>query len=101
MKNEEFGKKLRTLRKERKMTQQEVADYCGVSLRTYSDWETKGTIPRNNEKLIKLEELFGTGAFLEDATKVDFKETIIILKGLKAWHENSIRNIDNLISLLA
>ena len=48
-----LGKKLRILRENRSLTQQEVAQHIGVDRSTYSYYETGKSVPRLN-KLIKL-----------------------------------------------
>lgn len=53
-----FGEKIKSLRKEKKMTQQELADALNVSLRTISNYETGGLRPRYEEIYDKLSELF-------------------------------------------
>ena len=40
-----FGKTLAKLRKERKLTQQELADLLNVTNKTISKWETNTTAP--------------------------------------------------------
>ena len=54
-----FGEKVRKLRKEKKITQQEVADIIGVSRRTYISYEQDGRYPRKREIYTKLAEIFG------------------------------------------
>ena len=39
-----FGEKVRSLRKEKKMSQQELASMVGVSYRTIRSWEVEGRI---------------------------------------------------------
>ena len=51
--NSPLGKKLRILRENRSLTQQEVARRIGVDRSTYSYYETGKSMPRLN-KLIKL-----------------------------------------------
>lgn len=52
-----FSKRLKELRKEKKLTQQEIAELLGVKRNTYSDWENGKTEP-NFENLIKLADFF-------------------------------------------
>ncbi len=40
-----FGEKVRSLRKEKKMSQQELASMVGVSYRTIRSWEVEGRFP--------------------------------------------------------
>ena len=53
-----FGEKIKSLRREQKMTQQALADALNVSLRTISNYETGGLRPRYKETYDKLAELF-------------------------------------------
>lgn len=48
-----FNERLRTLRKEKGLTQKEIANEIGIKQNTYSDWETGRTEP-NIEYIIKL-----------------------------------------------
>jgi DNA-binding transcriptional regulator YiaG len=41
-----FGEKVRSLRKEKKMSQQELASMVGVSYRTIRSWEVEGRFPK-------------------------------------------------------
>ena len=43
-----FGEKVRSLRKEKKMSQQELASMVGVSYRTIRSWEVEGRFPKQN-----------------------------------------------------
>lgn len=52
-----FAIRLRELRLEKSMTQQQLADAFQVHQTTVKDWETKGKQP-NYETLIKLAEFF-------------------------------------------
>ncbi len=53
-----FSEKLRRLRAEKKLTQQECAKYCGITTRAYQAYE-QGTYPRKRETYEKLSDLFG------------------------------------------
>ncbi len=53
-----FSEKIRTLRIQKKLTQQECAAYCGISKRAYLAYE-QGTYPRKRETYEKLAELLG------------------------------------------
>ena len=53
-----FSDRLKTLRKEKKLTQKELAEQIGIKQNSYSDWETGKTEP-SFENLIKLADLFG------------------------------------------
>lgn len=54
-----FAEKIRQLRKEKNLTQREVAAYCGVSMRTYISYEQEGRYPRKREIYEKMAEMFG------------------------------------------
>lgn len=105
MRNMEFGKALRKIRKECRMTQKEVADYCNVCLRSVSDWELRGIIPKKIETIERLRELFGNEILSYkfgdelDANSA-YKNEIRKLKWLKNWHEECITHIDNLLAIL-
>lgn len=74
--NSPLGKKLRILRENRSLTQQEVARRIGVDRSTYSYYETGKFMPRLN-KLIKLAHYYHVST--------DF------LLGLEEQAENSIQ----------
>lgn len=54
-----FGEKLRKLRTEKSLTQDEVSKAIGVSRRTYVSYEQDGRYPRKREVYGKLAEVFG------------------------------------------
>ena len=49
-----FGEKVRSLRKDKKMSQQERASMVGVSYRTIRSWEVEGRFPKQNVLYQKL-----------------------------------------------
>lgn len=51
-----FSERLKTLRKEKKLTQKELAEQIGISQKSYSHWETGKNEP-SFENLIKLADL--------------------------------------------
>ena len=51
-----FSERLKTLRKEKKLTQKELAEQIGISQKSYSHWETGKNEP-SLENLIKLADL--------------------------------------------
>ena len=53
-----FGNKIRSLREEKGLTQKELADLLGTSLKTISNYEVKGTRPRTMKNFKKLAEIF-------------------------------------------
>ncbi|MBQ5338497.1 MAG: helix-turn-helix transcriptional regulator [Oscillospiraceae bacterium] len=54
-----FAEKLRALRVQKGITQQECADAIGVTSRTYLSYENDGRYPRKRTVYQKLAELFG------------------------------------------
>ena len=54
----QVGRKILALRKERNMTQTELADEMGVSFQAVSNWERGNSMP-DISKLPQLAELFG------------------------------------------
>ncbi len=54
-----FGEKLRALRAEKHVSQEEAARAAGISRRAYGSYEQGGIYPRNRETYVKLAELFG------------------------------------------
>lgn len=52
-----FSERLKTLRKEKKLTQKELAEQIGIKRNSYSDWENNKTSP-SFENLVKLADLF-------------------------------------------
>ena len=53
-----FGEKLRKLRTEKSLTQDEVSKAIGVSRRTYVSYEQDGRYPRKREVYAKLADVF-------------------------------------------
>lgn len=49
-----FGNKIKILRKNKKMNQQQLADEIGVSARTIRGWETEGRYPKQHDLYLKL-----------------------------------------------
>jgi len=48
------GKELKTLRKQRGLTQKQFSEVLGVELRTYQNWEVKDTLLERNAYYVKL-----------------------------------------------
>ena len=53
-----FSEKLLKLRKEKKLSQKDVAEKVGIALRTYVGYEKDGRYPRKQETYFKLADLF-------------------------------------------
>lgn len=73
-----FGEKLRTLRKTKDMSQTQLAQVIGVSLRTVGGWEKEGRYPKQHELYQKLADTLGCDisylmteeeAFITEATE--------------------------------
>lgn len=54
-----FGEKLKKLRLEKNVSQEEAAKAAGVSRRTYISYEQEGRYPRNRQVYAALAEFFG------------------------------------------
>lgn len=54
-----FGEKLKKLRTEKKLTQDEISAAIGTSRRTYISYEQEGRYPRKREVYAKLAEILG------------------------------------------
>lgn len=53
-----FGKKIKTLREEKKLTQKELAELLGTTSKTVSNYEAKDLRPRKMEMYEKLASIF-------------------------------------------
>lgn len=54
-----FGEKIKTLRKTKDMSQTQLAQVIGVSLRTVGGWEKEGRYPKQHELYQKLADTLG------------------------------------------
>lgn len=74
--NKQLGQKLKQLRKEHKMTQEEVADYLHVIRQTYSHYET-GRISPSYKSLVSLANLYQipVSTFVEYISSEDCKQS--------------------------
>lgn len=57
-KENDFGIRLKQLRKERKLTQKELGEKVGVKQNTFTNWENGKRVP-SYENLVKLADIFG------------------------------------------
>ena len=73
-----FGEKVKTLRKTKDMSQTQLAQAIGVSLRTVGGWEKEGRYPKQHELYQKLADTLGCDisylmmeeeAFITEATE--------------------------------
>ena len=71
-----FGEKVRSLRKEKKMSQQELASMVGVSYRTIRSWEVEGRFPKQNVLYQKQAAAMFAGGSLTDEDKIAFMDEI-------------------------
>ena len=69
-----LGSNIKSLREERKLTQEQVAEELGITFQAVSSWERDEYNP-DTEKLIKLAELFdvSVSAIVEEKNKA-FRE---------------------------
>ena len=69
----DFGKKVKRLREDMGLTQTELADKLGVSLKTISRYEVNGMRPRNREMYNELANLFKVDASYLLVDENDYK----------------------------
>ncbi len=82
-----LGKNIQYLRKQQKITQEQLAEIMSVSRQTVSRWEAEEIIPELN-KLVALSELFSCkldALVKEDMTACDAVYSEITLKQMKAF----------------
>ena len=78
MKNETFGVKIKKLRNAKYMTQTQMANEVGVSLRTVQHWEYTNALPKKEDTLNKIADLFGINKdYLLDDTHCVSTEVIL------------------------
>lgn len=70
-----FGTKIRELRQEHGMTQSELADICGVSLRSIQNYESAKLLPRDGRIYTRLAGYFGVSTDYLFGTKRVTTET--------------------------
>lgn len=71
-----FTDKLKALRKEKKLTQKELAEQIGIKQNSYSDWETGKNEP-NLENIVKLSKILDTSTDELLGRKVNFGDKIL------------------------
>lgn len=71
-----FTDKLKELRKEKKLTQKEIAEQIGIKQNSYSDWETGKNEP-NLENIVKLSRILDTSTDELLGRQVNFGEQIL------------------------
>lgn len=99
---ESFANRLKRLRKEAHLTQQDVADYFKTSPQSYAQWE-KGQRSPSKESLEKLASYFGVsvsylvgesdtidyGAFKEQSTRIQLSDDKTFIERLKELRKQS------------
>ena len=95
-----FGKKLRDLRKAKNLTQQELADQVGVSLKTISRYETNESHPRYRKIYDKLAEVLDTTHDYLVTDEDDFVLNARELYGSKGAND-AREMVDGVIGLMA
>ena len=111
-----FGEKLRTLRLQKKMTQQELAKKAGLGLNTISNYEKGNTYPKRREIYTTLGSILGVSAdelhnenddFLADARerygykgKKQAEQLVQEMGGLFAGGELSDDDLDGVMQTL-
>ena len=71
-----FTDKLKELRKEKKLTQKEIAEQIGIKQNSYSDWETGKNEP-NLENIVKLSRILDTSTDELLGRQVNFGDKIL------------------------
>lgn len=95
-----FGEKIKALRKDRGMTQKDLAEALGLSLRTISNYETGGLRPRHDATYDALAELFHV-----PKTYFFTEEDAFILEAEARWGKSGAEDarelVDGVIGLFA
>ena len=78
----EFGEKVKKLRKEKKMTQEEVAEYAGISARAYIDYEKGKAKPRYRKTYDRLAKVLGCNVdyLLKEEPSIDSQTVFTLAK---------------------
>ena len=95
-----FGEKIKALRKDRGMTQKDLAEALGLSLRTISNYETGGLRPRHDATYDALAALFHvpkTYFFTEEDAFISAAEA----RWGKSGAEDARELVDGVIGLFA
>ena len=96
MDQQKIGEFLKTLRKDKKLTQEELADKMNVSRRTVSRWETGSNLP-DLSILVELADLYDVdmreifnGERKEEKVDKDLKETMLMAADYTDEHMNKV-----------
>lgn len=98
-----FTDKLKELRKEKKLTQKEIAEQIGIKQNSYSDWETGKNEP-NLENIVKLSRILDTSTDELLGRQVNFGDKILNKKykyDLSVLKESDIQKLNDLKMTLA
>lgn len=98
-----FTDKLKALRKEKKLTQKELAEQIGIKQNSYSDWETGKNEP-NLENIVKLSKILDTSTDELLGRQVNFGDKILNKKNkydLSVLKESNTQNLYDLKMTLA
>lgn len=101
MGNDKFAARVRDLREEKKLTQDELARKLGVTKSGVAMWETRGVIPKN-ETLQKICDILGTTAdYLLGIGEVNANVAKInsIQRGLSRLDENDLEKAEGILRL--
>ena len=90
-----FGEKLVKLRIKKGITQAQTADIIGISRRTYINYETKGSYPRDREIYKKLADLFEC-----DHNYLLTEDEEFVINASKKYGTNGRREAEKLVSQL-
>jgi len=93
-----FTDKLKALRKEKKLTQKELAEQIGIKQNSYSDWETGKNEP-NLENIVKLSKILDTSTDELLGRQVNFGDRILNKKNkydLSVLKESNTQNLYDL-----
>ena len=93
-----FTDKLKALRKEKQLTQKELAEQIGIKQNSYSDWETGKNEP-NLENIVKLSKILDTSTDELLGRQVNFGDRILNKKNkydLSVLKESNTQNLYDL-----
>ena len=90
-----FGDKLKQLRKNKKLTQEEVGKICGVTSQTVSNWENNTTEPPY-DKLKLISKYFNVS--IDYLFDIDYSKLELLKKALS---ENGINDFEKAIKILS
>lgn len=92
----EFGEKIKKLRKEKKLTQEELAAAVGLSARAIQNYEQKNISPRKREIYKKLADVLGV-----DITFLLTDEEEFIVEAQEKYGSRGARDAEELVSRIS